>query len=78
MEFDATLLLKRDGQYETAGVNHDVERGKIWIHLPGDKTGLPAETLSIESPRLRELLADYEAQLANSGLARVTDDGYSR
>jgi hypothetical protein len=78
MEFDAALLLKRDGQYETAEVTHDLERGKIWIHLAGDKTGLPAETLSIETPRLRELLADYEVRLAESGLARMTDDGYSR
>jgi hypothetical protein len=78
MESDARLLLKRDGQYEAAVVTHDVERGKIWIHLAGDEAGLPAETLSIETPRLRELLADYEARLADSGLARVTDDGYSR
>jgi hypothetical protein len=78
MKSDATLLLKRDGQYETALITHDVERGKVWIHLAGDKTDLPAETLSIETPRLRELLADYEARLASSGLARVTEDGYSR
>jgi hypothetical protein len=72
---DATLLVKRDGLYESASVTFDMDRGKVWIHLSGEDTGLTAETLCVEAPRLRALLAAYELALGASGLPPITEDG---
>jgi hypothetical protein len=41
METDAVVLIKRNGLYERAGANFDVERGKIWLFLSGEETGMP-------------------------------------
>jgi hypothetical protein len=75
-EFDFRLTMKRNGMYPQggAGVNFDVNRGKVWIFLDEE----PRQALCIEAPRLRQLIARYDEALAESGLPPVTEDGYGR
>jgi hypothetical protein len=71
-ESDARLLLKKDGTYHDAHVQFDLDRGKFWIYLED------GDVLCIEAPRLRLIVARYDEQLAASGLAPTTEDGYGR
>ena len=64
------LVLKNDGEYAEAPVGFDLDRGKVWIYVAD-------EVICVEAPRLRALVAAYDAQLAESGLAQATD-GYLR
>jgi hypothetical protein len=71
-DYDYSLTFKRDRIYETAMVNFDVDRGKVWLLTER------GEAFAIEAPRLRLMLRRYDEQLAASGLPPVTEDGYGR
>ena len=60
--YDARVLLKRNGQYERAGVNFDIERGKFWVFLDN------GDALCIEAVRLCAIVAEYERRRDDSGL----------
>ena len=68
----AHLLLKKNGLFQEGEVSFDLNRGKFWLHLED------GDTLCIEAPRLRAIVARYGEHLAESGLPPFTEDGYGR
>ncbi len=71
-EYDARVRLKRNGMYEDAGINFDVERGKFWLFLAS------GDSVCIEAPELRGITEQYAYRLRESGLPSFTEDGHRR